>query len=74
MSYDDVPMAEYLKQHKRIAELESERDRLRDVVRKYIVELSKFPRDPQRSTLCFNAMYEAVMEDATQQALKESDK
>jgi len=51
-------------------ELETERDKLRDVVRKYIVELGKFPRDPQRSTLCFNAMYEAVMDDATQQALK----
>ena len=64
-------MGEVEKRNKRIAELEAERDKLRDVVRKYIVELGKFPRDPQRSTLCFNAMYEAVMEDETQPALKE---
>ena len=70
----DRVMRENGKLNCHIDDLEAQRDRLRDVVRKYIVELSKFPRDPQRSTLCFNAMYEAVMEDATQQALKESDK
>ena len=54
----------------KVKELEAALDKLRDVVRKHIVELSKFPRDPQSLTLCFNAMHEAVMKDTTERVGK----